>query len=170
MRGQKKVSPLDHKKVRELFVYDSLTGVLRWRVSPGRRCKAGDVAGSLNPDGYRSVIVDGRRYKTHRIAWLYTFGEWPAGLIDHINRDKGDNRISNLRVATETQNHANSGLSRNNTTGAKGVHWHIRDKVWIARIRHLRAEHNLGRFSNFDEAVAARRAAAIKLHGEFYRE
>jgi hypothetical protein len=102
LAGSGDVSAL-HKRVHELLSYEPRFGYFFWKINRGSS-KAGDVAGSVCPDGYRLIKVDGKSYKAHRLAWLMTHGEWPAEQIDHINGVRTDNRIVNLREASKKQN------------------------------------------------------------------
>src|SRR5574337_469220 len=90
-------------RVRELFAFDSSTGILTRRTKASSNAEAGAVAGHLSK-GYLLVNVDGIKQKVHRIAWLHHYGEWPPGMIDHINGNRSDNRIANLRVASAAIN------------------------------------------------------------------
>jgi len=113
--------------------------------------------------GYRRVSVDSRRYLAHRCAWLYVHGEWPAGLIDHINTEKGDNRIANLRCVPEQLNHENIRKpKRNNQSGFLGVVAH--QGKWRASVTHKRRVHRVGMFDTPEEAHAAYVAAKRRLH------
>jgi hypothetical protein len=114
-------------------------------------------------------MIRGRRFQAHRLAWLYVYGEWPNGAIDHINRDPGDNRISNLRLATPTQNNANRARPACNTSGVKGVSWIGKSRKWQAQITVHGRQKYLGRFSEKDLAVQAYRKAASAYFGEFAR-
>lgn len=156
----------DHLLAR--LQYDPDTGCFH-RLATYHDRKAGDVAGRTHRKGYIEICIDGRRYQAHRLAWLYVHGRWPANQIDHINRDRGDNRLSNLREATQSQNKANSNTYRNNTTGYKGVAAVRGKQRWWARIRvngHLRY---LGTFDTPEDAHAAYCRAASETFGEFAR-
>lgn len=162
---------LTQARLKELLHYDPLTGTFTWLVSRGRLAKAGQVAGSLNGDGYWQIKIDGVTYKAHRLAWLYMKGEWPPHEVDHWDTDRGNNRWANLRSATDEENRRNSGLPRNNTSGVRGVTWHKPSGKWVAQIgvgkAAVRKTLNLGYFSEIGDAAAARRAAEIRLFGEF---
>ena len=156
--------PPTQEEVKLRFAYDPETGVLRhtdynkhvpelhWR-----------EAGTMHPHGYRIVGIRRRLYPVHQIAWLFTYGEMPIGLLDHINRVRHDNRIANLRQATWSQNKHNSSMYSNNKSGEQGVCWNKDNQRWFASIRLNRINKHLGSFINFDDAVAARRRAKAAL-------
>jgi hypothetical protein len=105
-----------------------------------------------------------RYYSAHRLAWLYTHGEWPAGQIDHINRDRRDNRMCNLRVVTHSENLQNIQIWRSNKSGQRGVSWNTREKIWRAQICHQKQQIYLGNFKDKQEAINAYKAAAKVYH------
>lgn len=155
-------------RLRELVHYSPDTGVLTWIVSYGR-ARSGAAAGCRDPSGYWRVQIDGHIYLGHRLAWLYMTGEWPPHNIDHINGDPSDNRLVNLRPATQAENCRNTRLRSNNTSGFKGVYFAKYSQRWAAAIRvdgHLRY---LGSFETAEEAHAAYCGAATQFHGEFAR-
>lgn len=164
---------LTHDLLKELLEYDSNTGWFTWRITRGSRAPAGGRAGSVSQRGYRWIYlaIDGARVgiREHRLAWFYTYGEWP-GLIDHINGDPSDNRIANLRIATNTQNNANAALQKRNTSGFKGVR---RCKGcfnrWDAQICVGGRRIYLGAYGSPEEAHAAYVEAAKEHFGEFAR-
>lgn len=154
---------LTQERLKEVLHYAPETGVFTWKAQTSNRIRVGDVAGCTTHYGYRSIRVDGSRHRAHRLAYLYVHGEHPDGMLDHHDQDKGNNRISNLRPATKSQNALNTGLQANNTSGHKGVVWHKRDGKWLARITINKKHHHLGLFANVEEAVAARKAAEVTL-------
>lgn len=162
---------ITQERLKELLDYDPATGVFTWRVA---RCrvKAGDRAGYLRSDGYWMIVVDGcSPVGAHRLAWLWVHGFLPKE-IDHRNLDRADNRIAEIRVATHSQNHANTPISIRNKCGFKGVHFSAdgkRAKRWRAMIRVNGKLSSLGRFSTAEEAHACYVAAAEKAFGEFAR-
>ena len=158
--------------VRELLIYQPKTGQLFWRKRRSNVPK-GKLAGYINTYGYRilSIAVGGvnKRYPAHRLIWLYVHGRLPKVWIDHINGNKGDNRLVNLREATPTQNHANKRRMKNNTSGFKGVCFDKTRKLWMASFCADYKQKNLGRFTTPEAAHEAYMAAARKYHGEFAR-
>jgi hypothetical protein len=153
--------------LRKILRYDPETGEFTWIISPRRDIPPGSRAGSMNK-GYRTIMVDHRNYAGHRLAWLWVTGEWPAEDLDHINRDRGDNRFANLRLSTDSQNLANRGRNSNNTSGLKGVTRRGSDR-WIAQIGVGSTNHYLGIFYCPAAAHIAYVIAADKAFGKFAR-
>jgi hypothetical protein len=157
-------------EVRELLSYCSVTGELTWRIF-NRSISPGSRAGTTQIDGYRRVRLRGRNYKAHRLAWLLHYGVDPGRLhIDHIDGNRSNNAIDNLRLCTQRQNSRNIPIKKNNTSGVPGVSWHHHTKKWRAYVNKDRKQHYLGVFETLHEAVAARNSAAALLHGEFGRQ
>lgn len=157
---------LDEKRLKELMVYDPDTGLFTWRKTKGR-AKAGSAAGCKDAYGYKVIRVDGLLYKAHRLAWLYTYGEWPEGLLDHINRNPADNRIANLREASQSENMHNA--NRKSKSGVPGVRWREERSRWVAQIRVGYRNHIIGSFMSKDEAVLARRQAEQAMMSAVYK-
>lgn len=139
------------------------------RLVSGHGKHAGEIAGTVAANGYCFVMVKGRQYLAHRLAWLYVNGAFPEGDIDHINGDKRDNRISNLREATRSQNMCNRRAKPNSRSGIKGVHWHPQARRWRSAIAINGKSKHLGYFDTIDEARDAYAAAAQAVHGDFAR-
>lgn len=112
-------------------------------------------------------MIDGCSFQEHVLAWFYVYGKWPCGQIDHKDNDKANNRIENLRIATNSQNHINKGLQRNNTSGFKGVIWDRSCNKWRARIKVNGVNKYIGVFNDAAAAGAARMDAERKMFGEF---
>lgn len=161
-------NPLTQEILKTCLKYEPDTGTFIWLKPALRsRAKPGDEAGKIDHSGYRSIKINQKDYLGHRLAWLYAHGYWPSTAIDHINGCRSDNRISNLRLATESQNQSNRRIGRNNTSGFKGVSWSKKRKAWIARITFAGIQHQIGAFRNAEEAAAAVMAARPIFHGEF---
>lgn len=154
--------------LRSHFSYDPLTGIFTRAISKFR-WKRGQFVGVMNSGGYLATMIGRKRYLVHRLAFLYVYGRWPDCDLDHINMVKTDNRICNLREASNSQNHQNSGLSKANTSGYKGVCFNKARMMWDANIKHNGKRKFLGRFENKECAAKAYDKAAIKIFGAFAR-
>ena len=152
-------------RLRKVLRYDAQTGAFTWLVQLAPRGPVGSIAGWVSQNRVR-IGVDGTEYLAHRLAWLYVKGRWPRHEIDHINRNSSDNRWCNLREATASENHCNTGLRSDNTSGVKGVHYRTDRGKWEARIKLHQKVYVLGQFPVFANAVRAR-AEALVLHGAF---
>jgi len=140
-------SKITKDRLCEALSYDQETGMFRWVSCSARNVKNGDAAGTIDSKGYRTIRVDYVVHKAHRLAWLYVYGELPSGVIDHINGDRGDNRIANLRDATHAINCQNvRKANKNNTSGLLGAQkartkWNavifptVRNTFWADSIR-----------------------------------
>ena len=155
------------EEARQLFSYNPETGDLVWRVSLNSRAPIGYIVGTQTKYGYIQVQVRGKSYLAHRVAWLITYGEWPVEHLDHINGNVQDNRLSNLRQATNAQNRYNMKLNIRNKIGLKGVSFAKGRNKWAAHISANGRSRTLGYFATPEEAHAAYCAAAKELHGEF---
>lgn len=153
--------------LRELR-YEKGSGLFWWNLLGRGRCK-NRPAGNLDPSsGYLRIMLGGKKYYGHRVAFLLVEGVIPQ-YIDHINGDKGDNRWCNLRGSTNSQNAANSKLTTSNSSGYKGVHWDTERGKWLAQIMFNYKSHFLGRYDCPIEAHEAYKKAAEKYFGEFAR-
>jgi len=153
---------LSAERLREVLDYDPATGKFSHRIT-GKRSFA------ANGKGYVTIWIDGRSYSGHRLAWLYVHGEWPDGWLDHVNCNRVDNRLVNLRVAGTVGNAANRRISRHNTTGLKGVSYSKEHKRWFAQITVRKRKQFLGYFDAPEEAHQAYLKAAKSAFGEFAR-
>lgn len=143
-----------------MFDYDPETGLLVRLVRTSNCVHVGEVAGCLN-NGYFRVSVNGKRYLLHRLAWFIHYGAWPKDQLDHINRNRTDNRIANLREVDYLENNKNKSMPTRNTSGVVGVCWHRQAQKWQASIMVNQKQIHLGVFDTFEEAVAARKAAEV---------
>jgi hypothetical protein len=149
---------------------DRLVAALRYDPETGAFLRlSGEVAGTLTSNGYREVHVDGRRYYEHRLAWLYIYGRLPQTTIDHINGDRSDNRLSNLREANLFEQARNTKVPKTNTSGIKGVSWDHARKKWYAYINYEGRMISLGRHDALEDAARARSRAEARLFGDFAR-
>lgn len=155
-------------RLRELLSYDHNTGVMTWKVDRSN-FRAGAVAGTPDRKGYLRFQLDKKRYSVHRVAYAIYTGEWPSGQIDHIDGDPANNRIANLRVATGNQNMWNRRKPAANTSGYKGVSFRKDLRRYQAYVAAHGKMRHIGYFDTAEEASAAYRAAAQRLHGEFFR-
>jgi hypothetical protein len=118
----------------------------------------GAVAGTLNDNGYMFVCVDYQKYKVHRIVWAMTHRRDPGQfIVDHIDRNKLNNDPANLRLLTKRMNALNAKDNPRNTSGVKGIYWHVRDRRWIAKGKEHGVERVLGYFTDKYDAIVARR-------------
>ena len=154
---------LPQAKVRELFNYDSETGVLTWRIAPRcNPCLLGREAGGLNKKlGYRYVKIQDSLYRVHRVIFLWMTGAAPPE-VDHENHIRDDNRWENLKASTHHANARNASKSSNNTSGFNGVYWYRTRGLWLASIGVCRKSICLGYFKHKKDAIAARQAADKK--------
>jgi hypothetical protein len=164
------MAKLDLEYLSTILSYDQSLGEFRWNVDRARGAKKGGVAGTIGHQGYIAIGVDRRYYKAHRLAFLFAFGRWPNGVVDHINGVKSDNRLENLRDVTQAQNSRNQAAPKNNKSGFKGVHWHVRRNKWCASIRLNRKLIHLGYFDTPQEAATAYDEGSLKYHGSFGRQ
>lgn len=159
----------DREELLRLFEYDPNAGALRWKSIPVnfRRAKVGDEVGTVNARGYRVVGIAGVYYYVHRIIWKMVTGDEPSQFIDHIDRDRLNNRWLNFREATNAENKQNGCIYSNNKTGVKGVCWDASHRAWRAYISVNGVQRKLGRFKALEAATAAVNAARLQLHGNF---
>ncbi|MCP9269869.1 HNH endonuclease [Xenorhabdus sp. XENO-1] len=158
---------LTQKRLRELLRYSPETGIFTWLDNTRRGIRPNAVAGSLN-NGYITIAVDGRQYRAHRLAWLHVYGKWPNKMIDHINRIKSDNRIANLREATNAENQRNVEVGKKNKSGFKGVFWEPSRRKWKARAQLNNKKYTIGRFDEIENAIAAYEEFCQKHYAGFY--
>lgn len=140
--------------IRQRLTYDPETGLFFSKRTLGLQIFRG-----INRDGYHYGSCDNRTFLAHRLAWTVTHGAWPIGKIDHINGNRRDNRLCNLRVVSDRENAMNRAVRFDNISGRIGVSWSKRDKCWKASIRIDGKPVYLGNFRNLEDAIAARSLA-----------
>ena len=151
---------ITQEQLKELLHYDPDTGVFTWKVRIAGNANIGDVAGYLNGNGYSAIKIHGKECKSHRLAWLYVYGELPPDQIDHINHIKGANWIANLRCVTGKENAKNLPMRKDNTSGVSGISWHKHKCKWCANIRVECKRISLGHYSDINAAIMTRYLAA----------
>jgi hypothetical protein len=159
---------MDGELIKQLLRYDPETGNLHW-LQDRIRHKAGSIAGGVHKgSGYIRIEVAGKGMSAHRVAWFLHYGYWPKDQLDHINQDKRDNRIENLREATNGQNRANTrSSSRHGLKGVAFKPW-LKKRPWEARITSGKRVISLGCYATKEEAHQAYCEAAKRLHGDFF--
>lgn len=152
-------------RVKKLITYDPLSGEVTWNINISG-IKKGSKAGSISTDKsgrkYHNIRLDTFAFRTHRIIYLYMTGKFPKGLVDHLNGDTLDNRWENLKDVTHSENARNCSKRKDNTSGYTGVNWRNDTNKWQVSINENNKKHNLGCFTNLEDAVAARKKAEVK--------
>lgn len=159
---------MTQERLKEILIYDEATGLFVWNTNISN-LKKGDPAGYRSKRGYVFIRADNGLYLAHRLAWLYMTGEFPGDKldIDHINQVKFDNRFSNLRLASRSENMMNTGTRSDNKTGYKGVFFVKRLDKYMASIRVNYKSKHLGLFDTPEEASKAYILSAKRSHGSF---
>jgi len=156
------MSTLSHLDLIRSLSYDQETGIFTWNI-PTSKTAVGDQAGYLRKDGYRYIQINGKQCLAHRLAWFYVYKEWPPEDIDHINRNRADNRLENLRSSNRQLNAKNRSTYKNNTTGEAGVYYMTGKYKWRAIITIDGKAVSLGCFPCKYSATQARKRAEEKL-------
>lgn len=156
------------REISEELTFSAETGLFYWRASKGRK-QTVVPAGKRDGQGYIVIGFRGRAYAGHRLAWLCAFGEWPKHDIDHINGDRADNRIANLRPCTNQQNQRNRRPNPKASNGGLKGAMRAQNGRWQARIKVNDKTIHLGTFTTVLEAHTAYVEAAERLFGEFAR-
>jgi hypothetical protein len=152
--------------LKEIFDYKD--GNLIWKVKKSNSLKIGDICGSKNNEGYIQTSLNGKKFKNHRLIWMWHYGVFPE-LIDHIDHNPSNNKIENLRIATQSENFRNRPKATNNTSGYKGVSFHKHRKKFQAKIKINGKQIYLGLFDSAKDAHNVYCIAAKEHHGEFWR-
>lgn len=149
------------RDLKKYLHYDPETGLFTRLASGGRGVMVGDVAGTVNSDAYLRIVVNGKCYQAHRLAFLYMKGRFPDQ-CDHINHKRADNRWVNLREVTQAENLRNKSIQKNNTSGFTGVYWHKHTNNWRVQLYLNKNRKELGYFTKLSDAVKARIDAEIE--------
>ena len=164
------MNKLTYDQVASAVSYDPATGDIRWLRPAGRfgRIPVGAIAGGLNNEGYRHIVIDGVKVAAHRVAYLLMTRNWPADCVDHINMDRADNRWANLRPADRSQNKANQRIRKDSRNQYKGV-VRQKDGRYGAEIVRGGVKYWLGMHDTERAAAAAYATAAQTVFGQFAR-
>lgn len=161
------MSGLTADELKCLLKYEPTTGCFTW--ISGHAKHLGRAAGTVTTNGaYLNIGINYKRYPAHHLVWLYFHGGLPKRL-DHIDGNRLNNRIENLREADPSQNRMNVSVGKNNTSGVKGVSWSADRNRWWVTVQAYGVLHNIGYFTDLKEAADARESAAKRIHGEFAR-
>lgn len=158
------------QEIIDQLEYNSQTGAFVWKVNKKGHVKCGDNAGSIHTRGYVTIVLNGKCYLAHRLALIISGVDLKQiDQVDHINGNRSDNRLSNLRIANHAQNCQNSKLRKDNQSGIKGVSYRKDRNKWRARIRKDGKQILIGEFKTAEQAQVAYCEAAKKYFGEFAR-
>jgi len=160
---------ITQEELKSLLSYDKNTGLFKWIKTVSATGIKHSNAGCLSPIGYIYIGINRKSYKAHRLAWLYVYGYIPKNQIDHINGNKADNRLCNLREVTTYQNALNQKLAKNNTSGIKGISLCKKTNKWNVRITINGIRKSLGCFDDIELAELVIKEARDLYHGEFAR-
>jgi HNH endonuclease len=152
---------MTQEELREALDYNEVTGAFIWRVSNNNRIKIGDRAGYVSKrNGYIQIKINRKLYQAHRLAWLYVHGVMPINELDHIDHNRTNNSIKNLREVTRRENSRNTKIRSGNYSGVTGVNWHKQTFRWHVRIHDLGGKtKHIGYYINFEDARKARKHA-----------
>jgi hypothetical protein len=156
---------LTQETVQALFEYRD--GALFWKVSNNNFIQVGQQAGtSVNDSGYHIVGIGGKTYRLHRIVFMYHYGYFPKN-VDHIDGDRANNSIENLRPADDFENSRNSRISKRNKSGVKGVCWANHVNKWLVQVRQGNSKKYLGLYDDLELAELVAIEARNKFHKEY---
>ncbi len=159
---------LTQSELKSRLHYNSETGIFTYLKQTNNTIKVGDVAGTLKSHGYIAISVNNKIYYAHRLVWLYMYGEFPSNLIDHINGNRSDNSLNNLREANKLQNNRNAKINKNNVSGVKGVYYSKTNKNYVAQITLNYKTYYLGCSKNIKDAEKLAITARKKHFKEFF--
>lgn len=151
---------MNQNEIKNLFDYDE--GKLIWRYSPSHSVKAGDIAGNHNDSGYIVIRYKGTAYLAHRLIYMWHYGHCPS-ILDHVDRNRTNNRIENLRPSTAEENQLNRSVSKKNVVGCSGVRLDKRSNKWKVQITHKKKQYHVGYYTHLEDAINAREQAEKEL-------
>jgi hypothetical protein len=157
---------ITHERLKELLRYDCDTGEFFWLKPTSNRVKVGQKAKALS-HGYVSIRLDNKTYRGHRLVWLYVYGVMPKNTIDHIDGNTANNKLNNLREATQQQNLFNLKKPITNTSGYKGVHFHKITNKWRAVVSVNNKPKHLGLYKTPEEASIVYNNWCVENRGDF---
>ncbi|MNQ87894.1 AP2 domain protein [compost metagenome] len=158
---------ITQKELKEVLAYDPLSGGFVWLKRPNKLSNIKRLTEADKLRGkYKEVSINNKKYKSHRLVWLYAYGEFPKGMVDHIDGNRLNNRVENLRLADSSSNNWNRKLNSNSSTKVKGVRVH-KNGNFEARIMCNKISYYLGVFDTIEEAEDAVRNKREELHKEF---
>lgn len=157
---------LTQDRLKEILYYNPYVGVFTWRNKSNRRTY-GKTAGTAKGKGYIVIGIGRKYYAVHHLVWLWHYGSLPKDQIDHIDGDRSNNLLKNLRAVSQEQNSMNMKRNSANSSGVKGVHWDVRRQRWVAVIRNKDKCLFRMAFKSLDEAEREIKAVREKLHGEY---
>lgn len=152
---------MNQDELKDILHYCPDSGVFTW-IKPSKEIRNKDAVGWIDNHGYRSLRINGKQHKAHRLAFLYMTGTLPSQHTDHINGIRNDNRWDNIREASHSENMRNKAIKNNNTSGFSGVNWVKSRCRWVATIGVGGKKTTIGYFVNLSDAVKARIESEVK--------
>lgn len=163
------MTKLTQQRAYELLHLDVETGILTWKADSGSRARKGARAGYLHKaSGYRGIKIEGQVIREHILIWFMLYGEWAPRKVDHHDLDRANNKPSNLRKATESQQRSNAKLRSDNALGERGVYLHKASGLYVAEVDCRSQGHRFVKyFDTIEAAVAAVKAERLRVFGQF---
>ena len=153
---------LTQSRLKDILSYNQFDGLFTWLTSASSQISAGDIAGTINNNGYVIISIHGGKYLGHRLAFLYMTGKFPLGSMDHIDHVRSNNSWINLREATVSENNRNTSMNKRNKSNFNGVCFDETHRKWRAYIKTGGKNINIGRFDTHYAACYARHCANVK--------
>ena len=153
---------MDRSYLMDCLCYDCESGIFTWKIKKSGSKGINNAAGGSN-GRYMRIVVNGKKFYAHRLAWLFHYGDYQSGIIDHINGNKTDNRICNLRDVSYSTNGLNRHNQANNKSGSIGVSFSNTRNRWVARIVRNRIVTHIGYFTKKEDAISAYESKKIEI-------